>query len=38
MSAQKIIKIFDANPNMTLRQLSNITGKTVQELKTILMA
>lgn len=38
MSNQDIIDLYDSNPDLTLQQLSRITGKTVIELKRILMA
>jgi hypothetical protein len=34
---QKIIDFYDQNLNLTLSQLAAITGKTVPELKSILM-
>ena len=37
MTNQQIIEFYDRNLNMTLRELSKITGKTIQQLKTILM-
>ena len=37
MSDQQIIDFYDQNLNMTLAQLAAITGKTVPELKRILM-
>jgi hypothetical protein len=33
-----IKRIYDNNPNMTLRELSNITGFAVPFLKTLLLA
>ena len=33
----EIAAMFDANPNLTLARLSAMTGKTVKELKRILM-
>lgn len=38
MSDQDIIDLYDSNPDLTLQQLSRMTGKTVAELKRILMA
>lgn len=37
MTHQEIRDIYDTHPNMTLRQLSGITGYEVWELKRILM-
>jgi hypothetical protein len=37
MTNQQIIDFYDQNLNLTLAQLAAITGKTVRELKTILM-
>ena len=37
MTNAQIVELYDSNLNMTLKELSNITGKTVQELKRILM-
>ena len=37
MSDQEIKDLFDTNWNMTLRELSKITGKSVKQLKRILM-
>jgi hypothetical protein len=37
MTNQEIIDFYDQNLNLTLAQLAAITGKTVQELKSILM-
>lgn len=37
MTNQQIIEFYDRNLNITLRELSQITGKTIQQLKTILM-
>lgn len=37
MSDSEICDLYDANPNMTLQQLSAKTGKSVAELKKILM-
>jgi len=37
MTRQDICDAFDNNPNLTLSQLSRMTGKPVAELKRILM-
>lgn len=37
MTNDQIIRLYDQNLNMTLAQLAAITGKTVPELKRILM-
>ena len=37
MDKQEIKDLFDSHLDMTLRELSRITGRTVQELKRILM-
>lgn len=37
MSDQEIIDLFDSNPDLTLQHLARITGKTVAELKQILI-
>lgn len=37
MTDQQIIDFYDQNLNLTLAQLAAITGKTVPELKRILM-
>jgi hypothetical protein len=37
MSNQDIAELYDLNPDMTLAQLSRITGKTIAQLKQILM-
>jgi len=37
MSDQEIVDMFDYNPNLLLSDLSRITGKSITELKTILM-
>lgn len=34
---QEIREMFDNNPNMTMAELSRITGLSVQELKKVLM-
>jgi len=38
MTYQEIRDLYDSNPNMTLYQLSRWTGKTIAELKQILMS
>lgn len=38
MTAQKIRAIYDSNPNLTLGQLSRMTGLSIAQLKTILMS
>jgi len=37
MTDQEIKDLFDENLDLTLRELSNISGKSVEELKNILM-
>jgi len=37
MSDQQIIDLYDSNPDLTLAQLSRMTGKSIPELKQILM-
>jgi hypothetical protein len=37
MTPEKIIDIYDRNPDMTLATLARVTGWTVKELKTLLM-
>ena len=37
MTDQEIKDLFDENLNLTLRELSNISGKSMEELKNILM-
>ena len=37
MTNDEICDIYDTNPNMTLAELARLTGKTVAELKRILM-
>jgi hypothetical protein len=37
MSNDQIREFYDLNPNLTLKQLSNITGLTIDQLKKILM-
>jgi len=37
MSDQEIIYLYDSRPNMTLRELSARTGRTVADLKKLLM-
>lgn len=36
MTNQQLCDFYDNNPNITLAQLAQITGKTVDQLKTIL--
>ena len=38
MNNEEICELYDMNPDMTLVELANVTGKTVAELKQILMA
>ncbi len=38
MTNQEICELYDSNPNITLKQLSNWTGKSIPELKRILMS
>lgn len=38
MTYAEIRELYDSNPNMTLTQLSKWTGKTIAELKRILMS
>ena len=38
MTNQEICDYFDSHPNLTLAALSRITGKSVPELKKILMS
>jgi hypothetical protein len=38
MTNEQIIDLYDQNPDLTLAQLSRMTGKSVEELKRILMA
>ena len=38
MKAEEIIELYDSNPNITLKQLSAWTNKTIAELKRILMS
>ena len=38
MKAEEIRELYDSNPNITLNQLSAWTGKSVTELKRILMS
>ncbi len=38
MTNEDIMDLYDSNPDLTLQQLSRMTGKTVAELKRILMA
>jgi len=37
MTNKQIRELYDANPNMTLRQLARITGLDIASLKLILM-
>ncbi len=37
MSNQQIIDFYDSNPNLLLAELASITGKSIPELKAILM-
>ena len=37
MTNQQIIDLYDTNPNLTLAELSKITGLSVPQLKIILM-
>jgi len=37
MDNQQIIELYDQNPNMLLSQLAAITGKSIKQLKAILM-
>ena len=37
MTNQQIKELYDNNPNMTLRELSQITGLSILDLKLILM-
>ena len=37
MTNQEICDMYDMHPNITLRELAGITGKSVRELKKILM-
>jgi hypothetical protein len=38
MTNHEIARLFDQSPNMTLAELSRITGKSVKQLKAILMS
>lgn len=38
MTNQQIREFYDSNINLTLRELSRITGKTIDQLKRILMS
>ena len=38
MTNDEICDLYDNNPNMTLAELARITGKSVAELKRILMS
>lgn len=37
MTDNQIIALYDANLNMTLSELSKITGKSIKQLKSILL-
>jgi len=37
MNDDQIRQFYDSNLNLTLAQLSQLTGKTIQQLKTILL-
>jgi hypothetical protein len=37
MTRAEIIEYYDSHPNLTLKQLSAITGKSIDQLKLILM-
>ena len=37
MTRAEIIEYYDSHPNLTLKQLSVITGKSIDQLKLILM-
>ena len=37
MEEQEIKDLYDANPNMTLVELATLTGRTIGELKKILL-
>lgn len=38
MTKQEICELYDSNPHITLKQLSAWTGKSIPELKRILMS
>lgn len=38
MTPQQIMEYYDSHPNITLQQLSNLTGKSVAYLKGLLLA
>lgn len=38
MTRAEIIEYYDSHPNLTLKQLSVITGKSIDQLKLILMS
>lgn len=38
MTNDEICDLYDSNPNMTLAELARLTGKTIAELKCILMS
>lgn len=37
MSDEQIIDLYDNNPNLTLQQLSQMTGKSISTLKELLL-
>ena len=37
MSDEQIIDLYDNNPNLTLQQLSQMTGKSISTLKKLLL-
>jgi hypothetical protein len=37
MTNQEIIELFDSNPNMLMSEMTAITGKSMSELKKILL-
>jgi len=38
MNAEEICELYDSNPNLTLFQLSSMTGKSIEELMEILIS
>jgi hypothetical protein len=38
MTRAEIVEYYDSHPNLTLKQLSVITGKSIDQLKLILMS
>jgi len=38
MTKAEIVEYYDSHPNLTLKQLSVITGKSIDQLKLILMS